>query len=182
TIETALTCLDDFKILCAHNSGEYGTLSINHLCENILRSEQNFDISQRLLNRMIMVTVNDYKKRLFNGDTGIVVGKDKECRAVFKDYENHIKEYRTVDLPGHESAYAITIHKSQGSEFKTVLILVPDHLSSVLTRQLLYTGVTRAKTKVIIAGRLDIIKQAVSLSINRSSGLSDGLDAHFNIL
>ncbi|MFH2058097.1 MAG: exodeoxyribonuclease V subunit alpha [Pseudomonadota bacterium] len=176
TIEKILIGLDDFRILCAHNSGEYGTLSINHLCENILRSQQNFDIPQRLLKQIIMVTVNDYKKGLFNGDTGIVIRKDKECRAVFKDQDEKIKEYRIADLPGHVPAFAITIHKSQGSEFKTVLIIIPDHLSSVLTRQLLYTGITRAKTKVIITGRLDIIKQAVSLSINRTSGLTKGLE------
>ena len=176
TIEKTLDGLNDFKILCPHNSGEYGTLSINHLCENILRSIQNFDISQRLLKQIIMVTVNDHKKGLFNGDTGIIIRKDKECRAVFKDQDNKIKEYRIVDLPGHVPAFAITIHKSQGSEFKTVLIIIPDHLSSVLTRQLLYTGVTRAKTKVIITGRLDIIKQAVNLSINRTSGLTKGLE------
>jgi exodeoxyribonuclease V alpha subunit len=120
---------------------------------------------------MIMVRVNDYKKELFNGDTGIVIKDDQGEKAYFKDQEDRIKTYRTADLPRHDPAFAITIHKSQGSEFNTILIVIPDRLSPVLTRQLLYTGVTRAKKRVIIAGRLDILKQAVTASVNRRSGL-----------
>jgi len=164
--------LDNFKILCAHNSGEYGTLQINHVCENILRSDNNFDIQGKLFKKIIMVNTNDYKKGLFNGDTGIVLEKKGESTVFFKTLENKIKQYRASDLPGHDAAYAITIHKSQGSEFKTVLIIVPDKLSPVMTRQLLYTGVTRAKTNIIIIGNIEIIKKAINLSVRRNSGLS----------
>ncbi len=178
--KTILAKLENFKILCAHNSGRYGTLSINHLCENILRSDQNFDISGRHFNRVIMVNTNDYNKQLFNGDTGIVIENKNRSLAYFKNQENQISTYRLSDLPDHDTAFAITIHKSQGSEFNTVLIIIPDYLSPVMTRQLIYTGVTRAKQKVILAGRLDIIKQAVSLSVKRTSGLTSGIENAVN--
>ncbi len=171
SIPSQLRLLDDFKILCAQNSGEYGTLLINHLCENVLRSTRNFGISVPHFCRMIMIKVNDYKKALFNGDTGIVIKEDQGERAYFKDQDNRIRTYRTADLPRHDPAFAITIHKSQGSEFNTILIVIPDYLSPVLTRQLLYTGVTRAKKRVVITGQLDVIKQAVAVSVNRRSGL-----------
>ncbi|WP_299978076.1 AAA family ATPase [Desulfobacula sp.] len=171
TVEAALNELDDFKILCAHNSGEYGTLQVNHVCENILRSNNNFDIQEKLFKKIIMVNTNDYKKGLFNGDTGIAFEKNGKVNVFFKTLDNTVKQYRASDLPGHDAAFAITIHKSQGSEFKTVLIIVPDKLSPVITRQLLYTGVTRAKTKIIIIGNIDIIKKAINLSVKRNSGL-----------
>jgi len=182
TVETALNELDSFKILCAHNSGEHGTLQINHVCEKILRSHNNFDIQDKLFKNIIMVNTNDYKKKLFNGDTGIVFdspGVDEKKGAVtvcFTTMDNKIQQYRVSDLPSHDPAFAITIHKSQGSEFDTILMIIPDRVSPVVTRQLLYTGVTRAKTKVIIAGKLNIIKKAINLSIKRNSGLSTYLE------
>ena len=171
TVEEALKELDNFKIVCAHNSGEYGTLQINHLCENILRTENNFDIHDKP-KRIIMVNTNDYKKGLFNGDTGIVFEKKEGVNTFFKSFDNKIKQYRVSDLPGSDTAFAITIHKSQGSEFNTVLMILPDKISPVVTRQLLYTGITRAKTKVIIIGDINIIKKAINFSVKRNSGLA----------
>ncbi|MBU8911542.1 MAG: exodeoxyribonuclease V subunit alpha [Desulfobacterales bacterium] len=172
TVEAALNELDDFKILCAHNSGEDGTLQINHVCENILRSDNNFAIQEKLFKKIIMVNTNDYKKGLFNGDTGIAFEKNGKSSAFFKTLDNKVKKYRASDLPGSDTAFAITIHKSQGSEFNTILMVIPDRISPVVTRQLLYTGITRAKTKIIIAGNINIIKKAVNLSVKRNSGLS----------
>ena len=171
TVEAALNELDNFKILCAHNSGEFGTLQVNHLCEKILRADDNFDIKDKS-KRIIMVNTNDYKKGLFNGDTGIVFERKEGVNTFFKTLDNTIKQYRASDLPGSDAAFAITIHKSQGSEFNTVLMIIPDRISPVITRQLLYTGITRAKTKIIIVGNINIIKKAVNLSIKRNSGLT----------
>ena len=170
-VESALEELDTFKILCAHNSGEYGTLQINHVCEKILRSRRNFDIQDRVFKNMIMVNTNDYKKGLFNGDTGIVFEKNGEKAAFFKNPDKTIKQYRTSDLPGYDTAFAITIHKSQGAEFDSILMMIPDRISPVITRQLLYTGVTRARQKVIIIGKMEIIKAAVGLNVERNSGI-----------
>jgi exodeoxyribonuclease V alpha subunit len=175
TIEAALNELDEFKILCAHNSGEFGTLQVNHLCEKILQTENNFDIQGRP-KRIIMVNTNDYKKGLFNGDTGIFFQKKEGVNTFFKPLENTLKQYRVSDLPGFDTAFAITIHKSQGSEFNTVLMILPDHISPVVTRQLLYTGMTRAKTKIMIVGNLEIIKRAITICVKRNSGLSACLE------
>lgn len=171
TVESALNELDTFKILCAHNSGEYGTLQINHVCEKILRSKINFDIQERFYKKAIMVNTNDYKKGLFNGDTGIVFEKNGEKTAFFKSQDNTIKQYRYSDLPGSDTAFAITIHKSQGAEFNSILMIIPDRISPVITRQLLYTGVTRARDKVIIMGKMEILKAAVNLNVKRNSGI-----------
>ncbi|MBT3387127.1 MAG: AAA family ATPase [Desulfobacula sp.] len=176
TVEQALNVLDDFKILCAHNLGEFGTLQVNHLCEKILRAEVNFDISDKF-KKIIMVNTNDYKKGLFNGDTGIVFERKEGANTFFKTLDDSIKQYRVSDLPGSDPAFAITIHKSQGSEFNTVLMILPDKISPVVTRQLLYTGITRAKTKVIIVGNIDIIKKAINLSVKRNSGLAMCLES-----
>jgi exodeoxyribonuclease V alpha subunit len=176
TIEAALNELDTFKILCAHNSGEYGTLQINHVCENILRSVHNFDIQDGFFKRIIMVRSNDYKRELFNGDTGIVFEKKEGVNTFFITRDKAIKHYRESDLPGVDTAFAITIHKSQGSEYKTVLIVVPDKLSPVVTRQLLYTGVTRARSKVIVLGRMRIIKKAIQVCVKRNSGIGPCLE------
>jgi exodeoxyribonuclease V alpha subunit len=178
TIEAALNELDEFKILCAHNSGEFGTLQVNHLCEKILQAENNFDIQNRP-KRVIMVNTNDYKRGLFNGDTGIAFDKKEGINTFFKQLDNTLKQYRASDLPGFDTAFAITIHKSQGSEFNTVLMILPDHISPVVTRQLLYTGITRAKTKIIIVGNLEIVKKAITICVKRNSGLSARLEKKF---
>jgi len=163
--------LDNFRILCAHNRGEAGTLQINHLCEKILRSQSNFDITGQFFKKVVMISANDYHRGLFNGDTGIVHEENKVIKAGFKDSNGNIRQYRYLDLPAHETAYAVTIHKSQGSEFDSVLIIIPDKLSPIVTRQLLYTGVTRAKKRVIIVGSLDVIKEAMALTPDHTSNV-----------
>ncbi len=176
TTEDSLDELDTFKVLCAHNLGEYGTLQINHVCEKILLSGNNSDIQNTRLKKVIMVNTNDYKKGLFNGDTGVVIDRNEGKAAVFRSQENKIRQYRTSDLPGFDTAFAITVHKSQGSEFGTVLMIIPEKLSPVVTRQLLYTGVTRAKTKVMILGQLNNIKMAMKKNTKRNSGFVSCLE------
>jgi len=165
----SLENLDSFRILCAHNMGETGTLQINHLCENILRSHPNFDIRTQFFKKIVMISANDYSRGLFNGDTGIVYEEDKVIKAGFQDAGGNVRQYRYLDLMAHETAFAVTIHKSQGSEFDSVLIIIPEKLSPIVTRQLLYTGVTRARKKAIIVGSLDVIKEAMNLSPEPSS-------------
>ncbi len=172
----ALGLLDSFRILSAHNSGEYGTLQINHLCEKILRSLGNFDISKRLYKKIIMVKFNDYHKELFNGDTGLVFESDRGHTATFLTVDNLVRTFRVTDLPQHDTAFCITVHKSQGSEFGTVLLVIPDRLSPVVTRQLLYTGVTRAKDRVIILGQMAVIKAALAQDTTRHSGIASRLE------
>ncbi len=172
TPEQALDQLDSFRVLCAHNKGDTGTLQINHLCENILRSKGEFDIKRSVFKRIVMVSRNDYQKGLFNGDTGIVYAQNNGIRTCFRSPEGQINDYRYLDIPMHETAFAVTIHKSQGSEYDTVLILIPGQLSPVVTRQLLYTGVTRARKKAIIVGSFDLICQAMESTLNHRSNVT----------
>lgn len=176
---SALKHIDRFTILCAHNAGEYGTSHFNHVCEKILRPSGNSDIQRSPFFRIIMKITNDYQKGLFNGDTGVVFEKDGSEWACFKNQDNTPMLYRLSDLSGTAPAFAMTIHKSQGSEFDEILIILPDKTSPVITRQLLYTGVTRARRKVIIAGNMNIIKAAVGSSVTRNSGLGDAIKNAF---
>ncbi len=119
-----------------------------------------------------MVTENDYSVGLFNGDIGIVL-RDKESdppRVVFPTAEG----FRSVApgrLPRHETVFAMTVHKSQGSEFDRIAVVLPTKPSRVLTRELLYTALTRARTQVSVLGPEDVIQHAVGERVSRASGL-----------
>ncbi len=172
----ALAYIDRFRILCAHNSGINGTLQINHLCEKVLRASLEDGIKGSVFKQLLMVRQNDYHKGLFNGDTGVVMQVGNKAHAWFAGENSELREFRVPDLPSHDPAFAVTIHKSQGSEFDTVLILIPERISPVVTRQLLYTGITRARKKVVIIGRLDIIQAAMETPVERRSNLVAVLD------
>ncbi len=171
TVAQALSAVDRFRVLCAHNSGPGGTLQINHLCENILRSRGRNDINASIFKTLLMVRRNDYNRLLFNGDTCVLLEQDGVTTAWFESETKEIRSFRPVDLPDSEQAFAVTIHKSQGSEFDTVLILIPEQISPVVTRQLLYTGITRSREKVIIFGSLPLIRQALNTPVARRSNL-----------
>jgi exodeoxyribonuclease V alpha subunit len=168
----ALDAMDRFKILCAHNIGESGTLQINHVCEKILRRPRHSAITDRSVKQMIMINTNDYDRGVFNGDTGVVLQDKQGLVAGFRMEDGTIRKFGIMDLPSHEPAFGITIHKSQGSEFETVLILIPNTVSRVMTRQLLYTGVTRARRKVVILGSLTVIQEAISQSLEQTCRVS----------
>jgi exodeoxyribonuclease V alpha subunit len=125
-----------------------------------------------------MVTKNDYNLRLFNGDVGITLldkEGNNELRVFFPSAEGGIRKFPPLRLPEHETVYAMTVHKSQGSEFNRVLFILPDVSARVLTRELIYTAITRAKEKVEVWGREEIFHTAVSRRISRASGLRDAL-------
>lgn len=171
----ALDIMDRFRILCAHNVGEFGTLQINHVCEKVLRGKDHSVIRDRAVKQMIMIRTNDYDRGLFNGDTGVVLQDKDVVLAGFRAEDGVIRKFGIMDLPSYDPAFGMTIHKSQGSEFDTVLILIPDRVSRVVTRQLLYTGVTRAKKKAVILGPLSVIREAMSQTLEQTCRISDRL-------
>lgn len=171
----ALDAMDRFRILCAHNTGEFGTLQINHVCEKVLRTKDHSVIRDRSVKQLIMITTNDYETGLFNGDTGVVLQEKGILTAGFRMEDGMIRKFGVMDLPSHEPAFGMTIHKSQGSEFETVLILIPDRVSRVVTRQLLYTGITRARKKAVIRGALQVIREAMSRPPEQTCRVSDRL-------
>lgn len=135
--------------------------------------------------QIVMVTRNDYSKGLFNGDTGIFIEGEGGGQVYFSKEDNSkdaktFLNFRPADIPTHEPAFAVTIHKAQGSEFDQVLILIPDRLSPVITRQLLYTGITRARSRAVIAGSLDVICQAMKSPLGRESNLAENLSQKLN--
>jgi len=175
----ALERFDAFRLLCALRQGPYGVAGINALAEQILAEKGLIDLHNRWYRgRPVMITANDYNLKLFNGDVGIVF-PDPEAgdnpRVYFPAPDGGIRKFSPVRLPPHETVYAMTIHKSQGSEFDRVILLLPAHDTELLTRELIYTGITRARSGVEIWGDLEVFVAAVSRRIDRQSGLKGAL-------
>ena len=171
----ALDRFGGFRILCPVREGPCGVEAMNRLAEGILRDAGLVDPSgQHYHGRPVLITENDYALRLFNGDTGIVLRSgDGELRACFRDRGGAVRMLSPRRLPGHETAWAMTVHKSQGSEFGSVLLILPRRDSPVLTRELVYTGITRARDSLEIWSGEGIFIQAVSRRTERTSGLND---------
>lgn len=170
---------DSFRILCALREGPYGVNAINSLVEEILAKEKLIEPDKRWYRgRPVMITRNDYNLRLFNGDVGIILHDPEsgdDLRAFFLTSEGSLRKFHPLRLPEHETVYAMTVHKSQGSEFDRLILLLPDRESPVLTRELIYTAITRARESVEIWGREGVFQPAVSRCIERMSGLRDAL-------
>jgi exodeoxyribonuclease V alpha subunit len=170
---------EGFRILCAIRQGPYGVMALNALVEQTLEREKLIERQRRWYpGRPVLITSNDYHLRLFNGDVGIVLPDPqahKELRAFFLAPDGAVRRFHPLRLPEHETVYAMTVHKSQGSEFGRVLLLLPDRDVPILTRELIYTGITRAKECVEIWGTEEIFRAAISRRIERRSGLRDAL-------
>ena len=175
----ALRLFEQFRLLCALRQGPYGVSGLNVLVERLLGDANLIHPTRRWYRgRPVMITRNDYRLGLFNGDIGIVLpdpNTGMDLRAFFLSPEGRLRKFLPMRLPEHETAYAMTVHKSQGSEFDKVLILLPDRPSRLLTRELIYTGITRAKENVEVWGRNDVFLEGVKQRIERSSGLRDAL-------
>ena len=175
----ALKKLNQLRVLVAVRESNRGMKAINKFIELHLRKKgllkPDGDFYE---NRPIMVTRNMYDLELFNGDTGIM-RKDASgnMKAYFEDPKGGIKSVLPAYLTYSETVFAMTIHKSQGSEFNNVLVVLPEGTSNaLLTRELLYTGITRAKDHITIQGKQDTIDYAVSTCVKRISGITGRID------
>jgi exodeoxyribonuclease V alpha subunit len=170
----ALQNLGKFQILSAHRRGPGGVYRVNRLVEHMLQEEHLISkYAEWYQGRPVMITVNDYTLDLYNGDIGVcLMDKQNKPKVYFGD-RNEIRSFPPARLPEHETAYALTVHKSQGSEYDDVLLILPNKFSKVMSRELLYTAVTRTRTTIAILGREAIAKQAIEHKIHRSSGLRD---------
>jgi exodeoxyribonuclease V alpha subunit len=173
----ALVALGTFRVVCAHRRGQYGVADWTRTIERWLDEDvEGFSSGPEwYVGRPVMVTENDYGIGLFNGDTGVVVtGSDGRPMVAFARGGEviQISPYR---LGAVETVQAMTIHKSQGSQFATVAVVVPDASSRMLTRELLYTAMTRARTTLMIVGSEAAIRAAVRRPIARASGLQERL-------
>ena len=167
------------RILCAVREGPYGVNALNVLVEGILREAGLIRQRHRWYpGRPVLINRNDYILKLFNGDVGIALPDPEdghEPKVYFPGPEGTLRTFSPLRLPEHETAFAMTVHKSQGSEFEKVIFIMPDRDVPVLTRELVYTAITRAKSSVEVWGRGDIFETAVSRRTIRSSGLRDAL-------
>ncbi|MGA9857365.1 MAG: exodeoxyribonuclease V subunit alpha, partial [Solirubrobacteraceae bacterium] len=168
----ALDALDAFRILCAHRRGPYGVATWTARLEGWLTA-QTPDLSpddRWYAGRPLLVTENDYELRLNNGDTGVVVSAgDGAVTAAFRR-GGEIAAYSPSRLGAIDTVYAMTVHKSQGSQFDAAALLLPDPSSRILTRELLYTAATRARRRLIVAGTEETIRAAVGRPVARASG------------
>jgi len=181
----AMDAFNEFKILCALNIGPYGAGSVNNLAEQVLRRKKLIGNKPAESHpwyraRPVVITRNDYNLGLFNGDIGITL-PDPEASAgdhlyvYFRDAAGKVRRFLPHRLPQHEAVYAMTVHKSQGSEFDHVVLVLPDKDYPLMTRELIYTGLTRARRKVSIWGTEPVLTSSISRKIERSSGLREAL-------
>ncbi|MFZ1175089.1 MAG: exodeoxyribonuclease V subunit alpha [Mycobacterium sp.] len=173
----ALEALDGHRLLCAHREGRFGVRHWNRLVHRWLTEETGVPVwSEWYAGRPLLVTANDYGLRVYNGDIGVVVARQAGLRAVISGAAEPL-DFATSRLSDVETMYAMTIHKSQGSQADEVTVLMPPEDSRLLTRELFYTAVTRAKAKVRVVGSETAIRAAVDHRAVRASGLAQRLQS-----
>ena len=172
--------LSSFRVLCAHRIGSFGAERFNRSVERRLRTLGLVRTHDAFYpGRPILVTRNDPRTRLSNGDTGVVL-RDAAGRAQvwfpeLEDAEGGPRLVPPARLPPHESFFALTVHRAQGSEYEEVAVAPGPADSRVVTRELLYTAVTRARRRVVVYGAAESVAAAVERPTERSSGLCDAL-------
>jgi exodeoxyribonuclease V alpha subunit len=169
-----LMVLDEHRLLCAHREGPYGVRQWNDQVERWLTEETGQTTwSPWYVGRPLLATANDYALNVYNGDTGVVIAAIDGVRACIGAAT--LAPSRLGDV---ETMYAMTIHKSQGSQAKEVTVLLPHEDSRLLTRELFYTAVTRAKKRVRVVGSEAALRAAIERRALRASGLRQRLRAH----
>jgi exodeoxyribonuclease V alpha subunit len=168
----ALATLDEHRLLCAHRRGPYGVAHWNRQVERWLTEATGEPIwSPWYAGRPVLMTANDYGLSLYNGDTGVTVREGDVLRAVIAGADEPL-EFATSRLSDVETMHAMTIHKSQGSQADEVTVLLPQEDSRLSTRELFYTAVTRAKSKVRVVGSEASVRAGIARRAVRASGLS----------
>jgi exodeoxyribonuclease V alpha subunit len=172
TKEKAYEIFTEFKILCSHRNGIYGVENINKIVHELLIGSKKLEKGMP-----IMITENNNQQELYNGDIGMIWNDDNNIlKAYFpKIGSAKLREIPIPFLPAYEEVFAMTIHKSQGSGFQDVLMILPDKDTPLLTRELIYTGLTRAKKYCKIWTDNEVFKQAILKKTVRNSGLRNKL-------
>jgi exodeoxyribonuclease V alpha subunit len=169
TPEEALGVAGRFRILTAVREGAFGSVAINRIIEDSLGGSAPW-----YHGRLVMVTANDYRRSLFNGDIGVTWHTAAaEPQVWFPAADGSLRAFAPYALPGNEPAFAMTVHKSQGSEFNEIAVVLPDAPHRVLGRELLYTAVTRARSRVTLHADEPVLRAAIARRLERWSGLPD---------
>jgi exodeoxyribonuclease V alpha subunit len=176
SIPEKLALLDGFRLLCAHRRGPYGVETLNEWIALYLRRRGLLEPGDFYDGRPVIVTANDYAIELYNGDVG-VMGRRNPTDPLAAHFSTSagLRGVPLALLPPHETAFAMSVHKAQGSEFDEVLLLLGDRPSPLLTRELVYTAVTRARYRVRILASREILSGAVAARVERASGLRERL-------
>ncbi|MFC3394584.1 exodeoxyribonuclease V subunit alpha [Brenneria rubrifaciens] len=181
--EAVLLAFQRYRQLCALREGPFGVAGLNQRIEQALHKAGLISRNRNPLNpwyigRPVMIERNDAVLGLFNGDIGITLLNEKgELRVYFQLPDGRLKAVSPSRLPPHETAYAMTVHKSQGSEFEHTALVLPNHFLPVLTRELVYTAVTRARKRLSLYADMKILCRAVNTPTQRHSGLVERITA-----
>ncbi|BBU94932.1 exodeoxyribonuclease V subunit alpha [Providencia rettgeri] len=179
--EQVLKKFNQYRVLTALREGPFGVIGLNDKLEKLFHRQGIINRPYNLLNkhyagRPIMISRNDSPLGLFNGDIGIILPDEENAlRAYFQFPDGTIRGVQPNRLPQHETAYAMTVHKSQGSEFAHTALVLPNVYSPVMTRELVYTAITRAKKELSLYGSPKVLRRAVETPTKRRSGLATQL-------
>ena len=176
SFEGKLARLIDYRVLCAHRRGPFGVESLARILDEAAALVRR--TSSRAVEwpgRLLLVTQNAPDQSLWNGDVGLVEKTPDGLRALFADQGGGVRTLSLARLPAHESAIAMSVHKSQGSEFEQVDLVLGARVSRLMTRELLYTGITRAREGLRIHASEEVLRAAIARRARRDSGLVDRL-------
>lgn len=177
-----LDAFSRFQLLCALREGPFGVMGLNERIEVSLQKVGLIRRSPGAANkwypgRPVMIARNDSALGLFNGDIGIAMLDEEQALKVFFPLpDGSIKAVQPSRLPPHDTAYAMTVHKSQGSEFDHTVLVLPNQFTPVLTRELVYTAITRAKLRLTLYAEQNVLNSAVKMRTLRRSGLVERLN------
>jgi exodeoxyribonuclease V alpha subunit len=166
------TEFNQFQVLCATRKGALSIDDINHRVLNKLKECKKVNSSSDwYIGRPVLITQNSPALNLYNGDIGICLVEENKLMVYFLMPDSSVKKYLPARLPHCETVFAMTIHKSQGSEFEEVLLVLPEKITAILTKELIYTGITRARKKVQLMSSKAVFIEAVNRKVERNSGL-----------
>jgi exodeoxyribonuclease V alpha subunit len=165
----ALAGLGSVRVLCAHRRGPFGVERWNRTIEGWL-DEGIAGRSQWFPGRMVAVTRNDVRTQLANGDSGVVIATAGGPQVCF-DGPHGVRSLHPAQLDAVDTAFAVTVHKSQGSEYEHVVVVLPPPESPLVSRELLYTAVTRARRTLLLIGSTDSVRACIAAPARRISGL-----------
>lgn len=178
-IQIALEKLNLVRFLCVTREGDRGVSKVNQQIQYYLsRQIPGFKPKSEGFyhNQPVIITQNDYKLGIFNGDVGLIRQEGETLFAWFQSTDGELKKIQAGYLNHYETVFAMTIHKSQGSEFENVVVILPEKQGEkLLTRELLYTAVTRAKSKALIQTSVEVLNKCVQNTVSRASGLKKRL-------
>ena len=174
--QAMLAAFSEFQLLCALREGPYGVSGVNERLEQRLNRQRAIALprhSRWYDGRPIMISRNDSALGLFNGDIGIALERNGELRVWFLMPDGTIKSVQPSRLPEHDTAWAMTVHKSQGSEFEHAALILPARSVPLVTRELVYTAITRAKRRLSLYADEQVLSQAIVTRTERRSGLAE---------